>query len=589
YYAQTVLKIQALKRPGETESRIVPFHFNEAQILFHSVWQEEVASTGMVRIVVLKARQEGISTYVEGRMFHTCHFNEDTNGLVVAHDADSTEFIFGMTRRFKDFLPKELRPMTRYSTQRKLDFDNPSDNNRTDCPGLRSSIEVHTAGKKAGIRSQNFAFAHLSECAFWPNPENVYALLPSIADAPGTVIVKESTANGFDAFRQDYYDAKNGISLFRAVFIPWFLLGDYSLSDIPVDEERELNDTLGQLEYFGGKEEQELVDHFGVSLNQLAWRRRKIRNMRGDIVKFHQEFPATDEEAFISSGSPIFSSAKLTYQQKNFVREPIAKGVLDAHGKLRPQTDAPLWIWKHPEPDYFYTVGVDVGSGSSDGDYSVASVWRIPRNKNEAYEQVAEMVMHIDPIALALPISYLARLYNNALLCIEANSYGLSTIIQAQTLYDNFYRWTYIDKIGGQITKKIGFYTNRSTAPTLANLASFMIDINAVHVSSKRLLSQMQEFTRTNTGKGESAGTGGDDCVYAFMIALFCGEREYLGDNRIQLADNPSGGDDIKAQELPLLPGQSPVHTSDEEFTAMLIHPEAFESESEYSDSWLAY
>jgi hypothetical protein len=61
YFAEQMLKIRP-KAGG-----LVPFKFNPVQQKLHSIIEEQRAKTGMVRIVVLKARQEGVSTYVAGR------------------------------------------------------------------------------------------------------------------------------------------------------------------------------------------------------------------------------------------------------------------------------------------------------------------------------------------------------------------------------------------------------------------------------------------------------------------------------------------------------------------------------------------
>jgi hypothetical protein len=245
-------------------------------------------------------------------------------------------------------------------------------------------------------------------------------------------------------------------------------------------------------------------------------------------------------------------------------------------GQLIKKNEGPLWIWELPQPGASYVTGVDVAAGGEDGDFSVASVWKIPKTNREPYVQVAEYSTHIDPIAFAVPICTISKYYNESLLSIEANSYGLSTLIEAQKHYSNFYYWHYFDKPGGKVTKKIGFYTNRSTAPTIANLGSFLISIDAIQVRSKRLIDEMFKFARTNTGKGEGEAGFHDDHVYAFLIAIFCGETEYMGDTRIRVTEQTS--DNVKIESIDNF-------TSDENLPPKKWRPGYNQPEEEH---WLA-
>jgi hypothetical protein len=50
-----------------------------------------------------------------------------------------------------------------------------------------------------------------------------------------------------------------------------------------------------------------LRDALGLTPEQLLWRRMQIRTQHEDNIDlFKQENPATDEEAFIGSGNPVF-------------------------------------------------------------------------------------------------------------------------------------------------------------------------------------------------------------------------------------------------------------------------------------------
>ena len=143
-------------------------------------------------------------------------------------------------------------------------------------------------------------YLHLSEYAFYKNAESIsLGLLQTVADMAGTEIIKESTANGTDNdFYADWLEAKNGKSRYQAIFVPWYWQEEYCIDDvsfIPMDEEKEWLDRFGSN---------------GLKPGHLNWRRIKLQDFKGDYEqkyrKFRQEYPFTDDEAFLSSITNTF-------------------------------------------------------------------------------------------------------------------------------------------------------------------------------------------------------------------------------------------------------------------------------------------
>ena len=95
-------------------------------------------------------------------------------------------------------------------------------------------------------------------------------------------------------------------------------------------------------------EEQALVHNFDVSLEQLAWRAYTIKaKCAGKADRFHQEYPATADEAFLSSGRQYFRnlSAVPTTPPRRVGRidgEPIRGG----HLAFKDDPDGPVSIWR---------------------------------------------------------------------------------------------------------------------------------------------------------------------------------------------------------------------------------------------------
>ncbi|MDA4120188.1 MAG: hypothetical protein OK436_06330, partial [Thaumarchaeota archaeon] len=243
-----------------------------------------------IRIIVLKGRQVGISTVTEALLFLWCFFFEGSNTLVMSKDRDSSEGLFEMTKLYWDTCPwKPLFSTTRSSTR------------RLSWAETLSNFRVESArGKEVG-RGQTYQAVHMSEVAFWDNEELASSLFNAIPNRHGTAIIIESTANGIGGwFYEEWMKSIRGESDFTPLFFPWFLHREYTVRKTSLKHDM-LTST-----------ERDLVRNFGLTLGQLAWRRRKIREENGDEDKFRQEYPCTWMEAFISTGSNVFPLEALT-------------------------------------------------------------------------------------------------------------------------------------------------------------------------------------------------------------------------------------------------------------------------------------
>ena len=89
-YSKNVLRI--VNKEGES----IPFRLNAGQRWVHSRFEKQLEEQGNIRALVLKARQTGISTYVEGRMFWKVTQNKNANAFVLSHLAESPNSIFNM-------------------------------------------------------------------------------------------------------------------------------------------------------------------------------------------------------------------------------------------------------------------------------------------------------------------------------------------------------------------------------------------------------------------------------------------------------------------------------------------------------------
>jgi len=519
YYAPNLLRIKTDKQ------QIIPFNFNSEQRRLHQVWEWQLKTLGMVRIIIDKARRVGMSTYVEGRTFHEVVTSPFTDAYIIAHDKDALNTIFNMSKLFWEELPDPFRPMLRYSNKKELVFENPNAKLRLIDPGLRSAIEVFSANRIQASRSGGYRIAHFSEVAFYSNAETlITSTTPSIPDTSGTVKVYESTANGRgNFFHNEWLKAKESLtskrksSNFYPIFFSWLDFADYKTNFRTVDEKEDFIFTMDE-------EEKELNIKSKATLEQLNWRRKKILDFGGDADKFHQEFPKDDIESFVASGQSYFKRQKLR-ELLDRCSPPKFVGEISALG-FSENDDGNLWVWEKPQRGDEYIVSADVGGGVIGGDPSVIQVLKVPKTTPKI-EQVAEWRDWIDPIHFAAKIVNLARWYNEALVVPETNNHGFATLNEIKQVYWHIYQWEYFDRFSKFVSNKIGWETNGSTKPIMCDYTSGCINADILIIHSSHLIDEMMSFIKNPTGSGEADANCYDDRVMAFMIGLFVVGHSY--------------------------------------------------------------
>lgn len=285
-YATKCLKIRT--KSGSVE----PLALNKAQIYLHERLEEQRRKTGRIRALVLKGRQQGISTYIGARYYWRTTHRKGIRTFILTHEQSATDNLFGMVNRYHEHCPAMVRPTTGAANAKELSFIK-----------LDSGYEVGTAGTKAVGRSKTVQLFHGSEVAFWPNaPTHFAGVVQAIPDLPDTEIVLESTANGVGGeFHERWQMAEAGIGDYIAVFIPWYWQPEYCRQ---VDASFVLDD-----------DEQAYADAYGLTLEQMAWRRAKISELK-DPLLFRQEYPATASEAFQMTGHDSYIPSDLVLKAR---------------------------------------------------------------------------------------------------------------------------------------------------------------------------------------------------------------------------------------------------------------------------------
>lgn len=282
-FAETFLKIRA------KDGVIKPFILNKPQIYLHGQIEDQIARTGMARKVILKGRQQGMSTFVGGRFYRNTAYQPGKKCYILTHEQAATDNLFNMVKHYHENVPEDLRPTLGASNAKELIF-----------PELNSGYKVATAGNKGAGRSDTSQFVHASEVGYWPNgEEHIAGLMQTVPSAPGTEIIVESTANGIGNIYHELWEkASQRKGGWEPVFIPWFWQDEYSLAE----------HRAASLGISLSAEDREYADLHNLSLERALWRRFKVDEM-GQEALFRREYPTTPAEAFDSSNELSFMQA----------------------------------------------------------------------------------------------------------------------------------------------------------------------------------------------------------------------------------------------------------------------------------------
>jgi hypothetical protein len=267
----------------DKQGRVTPFLLNRAQMYVHEQLEKQKAETGMVRALVLKGRQQGISTYIGERFYHQVT-TQGKSAFIVAHEDKATSNLFEMVKRYQEHNP--LAPSTKASNAKELLFG-----------AIDAGYKLATAGTDDVGRGNTGQMIHGSEFAFWRNPQmHLAGLGNTVADMPGSEIILESTGNGQgNAFHLMWQEAEAGNNGFIAIFVPWYWQEEYRM---PLRAKFELS-----------AEDEKYMLAYGLDLEQMQWRANKIAQYgKGFEWLFDQEYPATAALAFQSSTlNPLIS------------------------------------------------------------------------------------------------------------------------------------------------------------------------------------------------------------------------------------------------------------------------------------------
>ena len=479
YWARSMTTIS-----DKGKGRDTAFTLNRPQRIYLKAMEELRLAGKPIDIILCKARQWGGSTLTQLYMLWIQLVHKHNWNSVICGDIEKqSSIVAGMLAKVISRYPtwatggKQLTTTPYQGAQktRVISWSN-------------SRYSLGSAQKPDSLRSEDISMAHLTEVGLWKathgrKPEDlVQSIFGSIASGPYTMKVIESTAKGVgNFFHRTWIDATAHRNNFTPVFIPWYSIDLYSK---PIEESDYGTFVESMNEY-----EQELF-RLGATLEAIAWYRDKRREMP-DEWRLFSEFPSTANEAFQSTGRRVFRTAYVNDARENCVPPLFVGDIVERNGRSEFVQSMPgedkgcdlLRIWLMPDNGQHmrdrYIVTVDVGGTSEKADYSCIIVAdRIAMSEGGVPEIVACWHGHIEHDKLAWKAMEIARVYDNALLVIEANTLETEgtegdnfeyILNEISGKYSNLYCRTSLQEVKQGRPRRWGFHTNSSTKPMVIN------------------------------------------------------------------------------------------------------------------------
>lgn len=496
--------------------------------------RQEGAPWCKIPLALLKSRQVGGTVIGEAIVAHLAFLFPITQGLIASDHEDTSLKLYQTLTMMYDNIPGWMRPV----------IDGRVKGNHLHFPLLRSDVIVGSGNQTTTIgQGLNIDVAHLTELSTWMYPSSIDAdLLPAFLSSHKhhSVILMESTGAGAKGnwFHDHFMAAWMGDSTFKAVFAAWFLRPSNKLDATGVEFLQTTQNMAHRVKQESGVE---------LSREQLAWYQitRRDLEVKDKLWLFYQEYPSTIEEAFQTGLRSVFP-IELRSKMRDSVREPLLIMEMSPDG-TRKEVNHEQWmlseeptkyenkliIWEPWKAGHLYTIGVDGAYGIEGGDLTAVEVLRVG-NKIKPDEQVAEWAGTWRPPDVAVIVEFLGNRYRDrrnglpALVACEANPGSPSLFTQLELIkknYLNFYMWDKPLRMGGGVTKEVGWWTTQTTRPLITETLLDYTKQGNIVVNSPEVIKEMGSFVNVWEGRGarklEHAPGYHDDRLFALGIALY--------------------------------------------------------------------
>ena len=483
--------------------------------------------------VILKGRQLGITTISLALDLYWTFTHPGLQATLTTDTEENRDMFRTTLAMYMDGLPKEYKIPQITHNRNSLSLRN------------RSRLFYQVAGLRAKGslgRGKAITFLHGTETSSWGDEEGLASLLASLAETnPDRLYMFESTARGFNMFHDMYTTAKKAKTQ-RAIFCGWWRNEFYA-----ADPESSVYKTYWDGRLTGEEKEwnRDIKKLYGFEINsrQIAWWRWKLHEGIKDDALMYQEFPPTEDYAFVMTGSSFFSNARCSEaarvaKLKKFdaYRYSFGSNFHDTEVLKSSDRLATLKVWEEPIDTAYYVIGADPAYGSSDwADRFCIQVFRCYA---DGLDQVAEFATsELNTYQFAWVIAHLAGAYKNSTLNLEVNGPGQAVINELRNLKRQAvsiggatgkglmavlssmtnYIWRKNDTMGG-ISNSIGWLTTQGSKERMMNYTKDYFERQMMTVVSMDTLEEMKGIVREG-GSIHAPGRGKDDRVIAMALA----------------------------------------------------------------------
>ncbi len=541
--------IEGLVSIENKRAKVVPFIFNQSQRNLEAQILRQARKGTPVRIVILKVRQNGISTQNLANALWLLLTEVNVKIRIITDREELCETLLGRVKRMFARLHKsdgqtwEL-PAAR-SNRDMIVLGEP----------FHSSIHVVSANTPNPGFGETNLFVDMEETSKWPDADEkgkgVELALPEVPGSYAFDVSQPKGNTGYFAkkFKRAWYrqlgladpdatDANASTAAadvevlagsgWRANFIPWFLHEEYRWTKIGSNPSTLPDSIKDAIERTLTPEEKVLLQQAyhirgqapcKVDFDQLAWRRYYINEKcNGNLQTFHEQCPAFPEEAFLASGRPAFNIEHVQRAMARWKRPPVFIGTILENAQLADDKLGSLWIWERPVKGHQYAIGVDTAAGVRGGDPCVAQIVDL-----ETDGQVAEWYGWEPPHLFGRTVKLLTDLYEaQAAIETHPSQHGLAVFMAAEEAGCKrlFVQEQWDSRDSKYQTRKGWIMSPQAKNRILDRVAKALLEEN--EIVSGRLLQEMLDMQRDERDQIER--TCRNDATMAFGIALSLGD-----------------------------------------------------------------
>ncbi len=519
----------------------VRFRSTAAQQILQYEIDRLLAAGKPIRLKVLKARQQGISTYITALLQARTQSRPGHKAISIADKKELPKKWLDRGRRWYRQTPARLRPALKRSNLTELFFEE-----------FEARYGIGSARGQTPGMGDTLNSVHCSELSNWPgDPDKlVDDLLPAVPkNDPDALVVYESTGEmEGDWWHKQVKKTEAGEDDWVLVFLPWFITEEYVMDpeglaereDEYTDEERDFC-LVADRWARDNPVHAYLAGYEGITRERMAWRRWTVRNeFSGDLDRFKSKYPATVDEAFLGVGNMAIP-APIVRQHRKTAREPIYRVKLERgqDGKVQmvpyegvgPEEgwDAHWCVWEDRRHLCEYAIGADVMKGElsdktvdrSERDWAVIGVLN-----RRTLATVAEFRGQIQSDKLGDQMLLAGEYWNWAYMANEVNDAGFATLKTIRSYPYLLYRGQKPDRDDDAPLSKFCWITDPGTREMMITdwIRACREEHNTgfegkITVYSEGLAQEEQTFIVTKTGKKEHRPGCHDDRLFAWMIA----------------------------------------------------------------------